>query len=162
MDKRKLIGAVALLIVFVFVFRFSREEEPVDQDKAEAVIRAMEMIKEDRERMPEEPEGSLTQKLEEVPVIEITGLTDEALSVLDVSAAEVASEVKAWADGNGHTGTVGAAFYNTMLIDFAEGKYSVEFRLVRDAGGNGIQPGEDAEQVYTMDYYQGDGLFQFH
>lgn len=41
-------------------------------------------------------------------------------------------------------------------------KYSVEFRLVRDAGGNGIQPGEDAEQVYTMDYYQGDGLFQFH
>lgn len=155
MDKRKLAGIVLLLVALVILFRCSGETDKQEQQKKTQEVD----INRDENLENESEEERKTVEQEAVPVIEITGLTEEALSVLDVSLADVADQVKDWADGNGHTGIDGAAFYNIMTIDFADGKYSVEFRLIQGTHGNGLL---QDEQVYTMDYFSEDGLFQFH
>ena len=155
MEKKKLAGVVLLLLLLAVLFRCSVGREPEDQGQ---------VIQEETGDNTGSPDklGTDEESAEEperIPVIEITGLTEEALAVLDISLADVADQVKAWADGNGHTGITGAAFYNVMTIDFADGKYSVEFRLIQGTRGNGLL---QDEQVYTMDFFSEDGLFQFH
>lgn len=155
MEKKKLAGVVLLLLLLAVLFRCSAGRETENQGQA---------IQEETGNdtsPPDNPgtDGEEAEEPERIPVIEITGFTEEALAVLDVSRADVADQVKTWADGNGHTGITGVAFYNVMTIDFADGKYSVEFRLIQGTRGNGLLPDE---QVYTMDYFSKGGLFQFH
>lgn len=155
MEKKKLAGVVLLLLLLAVLFWCSSDRKPEDQGQA---------VQEETGNDTSPPDklgtdGEGIEEPERIPVIEITGLTEEALAVLDVSLVDVSDQVKAWADGNGHTGITGAAFYNMMTIDFADGKYSVEFRLIQGTRGNGLL---QDEQGYTMDFFSEDGLFQFH
>lgn len=170
----KKIGLVlVVLAAAVFLFGWKRMElkgtgqdvQPVEEEQSGRVEtgrqETTEKALEGGQESGDDFEDELGEKaLEEVSALELTGLNDEMLDVLGISKPDIASALKTWADKNGYASASGAAFYESMWIRFSESKYSIEFQMVMGDSGNGISV--ESGQVFTMDYYKGTGMFQFH
>ena len=126
MEKKKLAGVVLLLLLLAVLFRCSSGREPEDQRQAVQEETGGNTESSDKVGTDEES----AEEPERIPVIEITGLTEEAIAVLDVSLADVADQVKACAYGTGHTGITGVAFYDVMTVVLGDGRCSVALGVV--------------------------------
>ena len=85
--------------------------------------------------------------------MELSGLNEEALSMMGISKREVADALRTWTQEHGFSSATGAQFMEPMLVRFSEEKYSMDCQLLFADGGNGIQP-EDVQTKLTMDYFK--------
>lgn len=103
-----------------------------------------------------------SEEQEEEPLsMDLSGLNEEALSMMGISKKEVADALRTWTQEHGFSSATGAQFLEPMLVRFSEGKYSMDCQLIFADGGNGIQP-EDAQTKLTMDYFKEKKLLQIH
>lgn len=110
----------------------------------------------DREEKREEK-----QDQEEEPAIRLSGLSEEALSVMGCTQKELAEALKEWTEENGYSSAAGAEFYDPMWIRFGEGRYSMDCRLAIGSEGNGVS--ENAGSiVLTLDVFKGKKQIRFH
>ena len=117
------------------------------------------------EEKPEKVEQELEsepEKQEEEPLsMDLSGLNEDALSMMGISKKEVADALRTWTQEHGFSSATGAQFLEPMLVRFSEEKYSMDCQLIFADGGNGIQP-EDAQNKLTMDYFKEKKLLQIH
>ena len=118
---------------------------------------------EDPKQKPEEtePEKEAEEQAEEPLSMELSGLNEEALSMMGISKREVADALRTWTQEHGFSSATGAQFMEPMLVRFSEEKYTMDCQLIFADGGNGIQP-EDAQTKLTMDYFKEKKLLQIH
>mgnify|MGYP007077728436 CR=1 FL=1 len=101
------------------------------------------------------------EQAEEPLSMELSGLNEEALSMMGISKREVADALRTWTQEHGFSSATGAQFMEPMLVRFSEEKYSMDCQLLFADGGNGIQP-EDVQTKLTMDYFKEKKLLQIH
>ncbi|HBJ43554.1 hypothetical protein DWY88_17305 [Mediterraneibacter gnavus] len=112
--------------------------------------------------MEERELESEPEKQEEEPLsMDLSGLNEDALSMMGISKREVADALRTWTQEHGFSSATGAQFLEPMLVRFSEEKYSMDCQLIFADGGNGIQP-EDAQTKLTMDYFKEKKLLQIH
>ena len=126
------------------------------QKKSEETLEDPKQEKEERE-LEIEPE----KQYEEPLSIYLSGLNEDALSMMGISKREVADALRTWTQEHGFSSATGAQFMEPMLVRFSEEKYSMDCQLIFADGGNGIQP-EDAQTKLTMDYFKEKKLLQIH
>lgn len=107
-------------------------------------------------------EGEVEEmKQETESKMDLKGLSEGIISVLEIERESVEKELLKWTSENGYASAAGAVFYDPMWIYFSEDKYSIDCHLVFNDGGNGIQP-EEAQKKITMDYYKTKRRIEFH
>ena len=143
------------------------KQEKLPEQKPEKVKRELQKKSEDTledlKQKPEEtgPEKEVEEQEEEPLSMDLSGLNEEALSMMGISKKEVADALRTWTQEHGFSSATGAQFLEPMLVRFSEGKYSMDCQLIFADGGNGIQP-EDVQTKLTMDYFKEKKLLQIH
>ncbi len=100
-------------------------------------------------------------KQESETQMELKGVTEGLLSVLEVEEETVEKELQKWTSKNGYVSAAGVVFYDPMWISFSEDKYSIDGYLLFEQEGNGIRP-EGEQKKITMDYYKTKKRIEFH
>ena len=160
MKKRIIIPIAALILLCgiltgIGILLSSQKPEKTSEKKTEKVEQEL-------QTKPEETPGNPKQEQEEEPLsMDLSGLNEEALSMMGISKKEVADALRTWTQEHGFSSATGAQFLEPMLVRFSEGKYSMDCQLIFADGGNGIQP-EDAQTKLTMDYFKEKKLLQIH
>ena len=87
---------------------------------------------EDPKQKPEEtePEKEAEEQAEEPLSMELSGLNEEALSMMGISKREVADALRTWTQEHGFSSATGAQFMEPMLVRFSEEKYSMDCQLL--------------------------------
>ncbi len=94
--------------------------------------------------------------------MDLSGLNEEALSMMGISKKEVADALRTWTQEHGFSSATGAQFLEPMLVRiFGRENTAWIAQLIFADGGNGIQP-EDAQTKLTMDYFKEKKLLQIH
>lgn len=77
---------------------------------------------EDPKQKPEEtePEKEAEEQAEEPLSMELSGLNEEALSMMGISKREVADALRTWTQEHGFSSATGAQFMEPMLVRFSE------------------------------------------
>ena len=115
-----------------------------------------------KQEMEERELESEPEKQEEEPLsMDLSGLNEDALSMMGISKKEVADALRTWTQEHGFSSATGAQFLEPMLVRFSEEKYTMDCQLIFADGGNGIQP-EDVQTKLTMDYFKEKKLLQIH
>lgn len=126
------------------------EEKPKENPKED-----METV-EGREEKQEEKKDQ-----EDELAIRLSGLPEEALSVMGCTQEELAEALKKWTEENGYSSATGAEFHDPMWIRFGEGRYSMDCRLAIGNEGNGVSA-EAESIVLTLDVFKEKNQIQFH
>lgn len=158
-----LCGILTGIGIFLVVLKQEKLPEQKPEKVKQELQKKSEETLEDPKQKPEEtePEKEAEEQVEESLSMELSGLNEEALSMMGISKKEVADSLKTWTQEHGFSSATGAQFLEPMLVRFSEGKYSMDCQLLFADGGNGIQP-EDAQTKLTMDYFKEKQLLQFH
>lgn len=158
-----LCGILTGIGIFLVVLKQEKLPEQKPEKVKQELQKKSEETLEDPKQKPEEtePEKEAEEQAEEPLSMELSGLNEEALSMMGISKREVADALRTWTQEHGFSSATGAQFMEPMLVRFSEGKYSMDCQLLFADGGNGIQP-EDAQTKLTMDYFKEKQLLQFH
>lgn len=158
-----LCGILTGIGIFLVVLKQEKLPEQKPEKVKQELQKKSEETLEDPKQKPEEtePEKEAEEQVEESLSMELSGLNEEALSMMGISKKEVADSLKTWTQEHGFSSATGAQFLEPMLVRFSEGKYSMDCQLIFADGGNGIQP-EDAQTKLTMDYFKERKLLQIH
>lgn len=155
------------ILTGIGIFLVDLKQEKLPEQKPEKVKQELQTKSEDTledlKQKPEEtgPEKEVEEQEEEPLSMELLGLQEEALSMMEISQKEVADALRTWTQEHGFSSATGAQFLEPMLVRFSEEKYSMDCQLLFADGGNGIQP-EDAPIKLTIDYFKEKQLLQFH
>ena len=172
MKKRIIIGIAAVVILCgilagIGILLSSQKPEKTSEQKSEKVEQELQTKPEETPGNPKQEQEKaasakeLEEQEEEPLSMDLSGLNEEALSMMEISKKEVADALRTWTQEHGFSSATGAQFLEPMLVRFSEEKYSMDFQLLFADGGNGIQP-EDAQTKLTMDYFKEKQLLQFH
>lgn len=158
-----LCGILTGIGIFLVVLKQEKLPEQKPEKVKQELQKKSEETLEDPKQKPEEtePEKEAEEQAEEPLSMELSGLNEEALSMMGISKREVADALRIWTQEHGFSSATGAQFLEPMLVRFSEGKYSMDCQLIFADGGNGIQP-EDAQTKLTMDYFKEKKLLQIH
>lgn len=158
-----LCGILTGIGIFLVVLKQEKLPEQKPEKVKQELQKKSEETLENPKQKPEETESEkevAEQEKESLPM-ELSGLNEEALSMMGISKREVADALRTWTQEHGFSSVTGAQFLEPMLVRFSEGKYSMDCQLLFADGGNGIQP-EDAPIKLTMDYFKEKKLLQIH
>ena len=171
--KKRIIIVIAAMVILcgiltgIGIILSDQKPEKQSEEKPEKVEQELEIKpKETQENTKQEMEEreleSEPEKQEEEPLsMDLSGLNEDALSMMGISKREVADALRTWTQEHGFSSATGAQFLEPMLVRFSEEKYSMDCQLIFADGGNGIQP-EDAQTKLTMDYFKEKKLLQIH
>ena len=148
-----LCGILTGIGIFLVVLKQEKLPEQKPEKVKQELQKKSEETLEDPKQKPEETEEPLS--------MELSGLNEEALSMMGISKREVADALRTWTQEHGFSSATGAQFMEPMLVRFSEEKYSMDCQLLFADGGNGIQP-EDVQTKLTMDYFKEKKLLQIH
>ena len=172
MKKRIIIPIAALILLCgiltgIGILLSSQKPEKTSEKKTEKVEQELQTKPEETPGNPKQEQEKAasakeSEEQEEEPLsMDLSGLNEEALSMMGISKKEVADALRTWTQEHGFSSATGAQFLEPMLVRFSEGKYSMDCQLIFADGGNGIQP-EDAQTKLTMDYFKVKKLLQIH
>ncbi|GAA6259333.1 hypothetical protein PNX04_18910 [[Ruminococcus] gnavus] len=158
-----LCGILTGIGIFLVVLKQEKLPEQKPEKVKQELQKKSEETLEDPKQKPEEtePEKEAEEQAEEPLSMELSGLNEEALSMMGISKREVADALRTWTQEHGFSSATGAQFMEPMLVRFSEEKYSMDCQLLFADGGNGIQP-EDVQTKLTMDYFKEKKLLQIH
>ena len=158
-----LCGILTGIGIFLVVLKQEKLPEQKPEKVKQELQKKSEETREDPKQKPEEtePEKEAEEQAEEPLSMELSGLNEEALSMMGISKREVADALRTWTQEHGFSSATGAQFMEPMLVRFSEEKYSMDCQLLFADGGNGIQP-EDVQTKLTMDYFKEKKLLQIH
>ncbi|MCB5493868.1 hypothetical protein G4974_14300 [[Ruminococcus] gnavus] len=158
-----LCGILTGIGIFLVVLKQEKLPEQKPEKVKQELQKKSEETLEDPKQKPEEtePEKEAEEQAEEPLSMELSGLNEEALSMMGISKREVADALRTWTQEHGFSSATGAQFMKPMLVRFSEEKYSMDCQLLFADGGNGIQP-EDVQTKLTMDYFKEKKLLQIH
>ena len=171
--KKRIIIVIAAMVILcgvltgIGILMSVQKPEKKSEQKSEKVEQELQTKLEEKQKnpkqeTPETQESKEQQKTEEEPLsMELSGLNEDALSMMGISKREVADALRTWTQEHGFSSATGAQFLEPMLVRFSEEKYSMDCQLIFADGGNGIQP-EDAQTKLTMDYFKEKKLLQIH
>lgn len=171
--KKRIIIVIAAMVILcgiltgIGIILSDQKPEKQSEEKPEKVEQELEIKpKETQENTKQEMEEreleSEPEKQEEEPLsMDLSGLNEDALSMMGISKREVADALRTWTQEHGFSSATGAQFLEPMLVRFSEEKYSMDCQLIFADGGNGIQP-EDAQTKLTMDHFKEKKLLQIH
>lgn len=139
-----------------------KSEQNPEKVEQELQTKSEETPENPKQKMEETELESEPKKQEEEPLsMDLSGLNEDALSMMGISKKEVADALRTWTQEHGFSSATGAQFLEPMLVRFSEEKYSMDCQLIFADGGNGIQP-EDVQTKLTMDYFKEKKLLQIH
>ena len=158
-----LCGILTGIGIFLVVLKQEKLPEQKPEKVKQELQKKSEETLEDPKQKPEEtePEKEAEEQAEEPLSMELSGLNEEAHSMMGISKREVADAWRTWTQEHGFSSATGAQFMEPMLVRFSEEKYSMDCQLLFADGGNGIQP-EDVQTKLTMDYFKEKKLLQIH
>ena len=171
--KKRIIIVIAAMVILcgvltgIGILMSVQKPEKKSEQKSEKVEQELEIKpKETQENTKQEMEEreleSEPEKQEEEPLsMDLSGLNEDALSMMGISKREVADALRTWTQEHGFSSATGAQFLEPMLVRFSEEKYTMDCQLIFADGGNGIQP-EDVQTKLTMDYFKEKKLLQIH
>ena len=166
--KKRIIILIAAMVILcgvltgIGILMSVQKPEKKSEQKSEKVEQELQTKLEEKQETPETQESKEQQKTEEEPLsMELSGLNEDALSMMGISKKEVADALRTWTQEHGFSSATGAQFLEPMLVRFSEEKYSMDCQLIFADGGNGIQP-EDVQTKLTMDYFKEKKLLQIH
>jgi hypothetical protein len=173
MTKKRKVKATILFLLLVGILvgisgckesEFAKKKASDATEKSELDLEEK-RIKEEADLKQKSAEDLNTEEAKESEddklSMELIGIEEEQLKVMEVSKTEIADALKKWAEENGYSSAVGAEFYDPMWIRFSESKYTIGCQLIFDNQGNGITE-EDSQSNLSMDYYKSKKIFQFH
>lgn len=158
-----LCGILTGIGIFLVVLKQEKlPEQKPEKVKQELQKKSEETLEDPKQKAEEtEPEKEAEEQAEEPLSMELSGLNEEALSMMGISKREVADALRTWTQEHGFSSATGVQFMEPMLVRFSEEKYSMDCQLLFADGGNGIQP-EDVQTKLTMDYFKEKKLLQIH
>ena len=171
--KKRIIIVIAAMVILcgiltgIGIILSDQKPEKQSEEKPEKVeqeleIKSKETQENTKQEMEERELESEPEKQEEEPLsMDLSGLNEDALSMMGISKREVADALRTWTQEHGFSSATGAQFLEPMLVRFSEEKYSMDCQLIFADGGNEIQP-EDAQTKLTMDYFKEKKLLQIH
>lgn len=162
MKKTIFIIAALAIVAAVFLLIGAYSLKKMDKQNEEQIIKNEKISEQKTEKVEEKNIGESKEKKEEEALsMEISGLSDEMLSVMGITKKNVSDALKKWTQENGFSSATGAEFSEPMWIRFSESKYSLDCTLILSNQGTGIRPAEENLTI-TMDYFKGKNLIQFH
>ena len=100
-----------------------KSEQKSEKVEQELQTKLEEKQKNPKQETPETQESKDQQKTEEEPLsMELSGLNEDALSMMGISKKEVADALRTWTQEHGFSSATGAQFLEPMLVRFSERK----------------------------------------
>ena len=139
-----------------------KSEQKSEKVEQELQTKLEEKQKNPKQETPETQESKDQQKTEEELLsMELSGLNEDALSMMGISKKEVADALRTWTQEHGFSKCNRSTVFGTDAGTIFREKYSMDCQLIFADGGNGIQP-EDVQTKLTMDYFKEKKLLQIH
>ena len=127
-----LCGILTGIGIFLVVLKQEKLPEQKPEKVKQELQKKSEETLEDPKQKPEEtePEKEAEEQAEEPLSMELSGLNEEALSMMGISKREVADALRTWTQEHGFSSATGAQFMEPMLVRFSEEKYSMDCQLL--------------------------------
>lgn len=139
----------------------SKQAKPENVSEPNITVKNFEKKSEENEEEISTEEETQEADMKTESGMELKGVTERVLSVLEIEKEKIEKELLAWTSKNGYASAIGVAFYDPMWVYFSEDKYSIDGYLIFDSDGNGIRP-DDEQKKITMDYYKTKRRIEFH
>ena len=128
--KKRIIIVIAAMVILcgvltgIGILMSVQKPEKKSEQKSEKVEQELQTKLEEKQKnpkqeTPETQESKEQQKTEEEPLsMELSGLNEDALSMMGISKKEVADALRTWTQEHGFSSATGAQFWSRCWYDF--------------------------------------------